>query len=75
MSKKKIDLTPDWHVFFDLAIGIARDEIDEDKGREVVVEMLEYGQRLNGVTADAEDQRQRRLAARIDQENWSTPKS
>ncbi len=44
---KVMNVEPNWQGMFDFAINIARTEIDEGKGRGVVLEMLEYGKRLD----------------------------
>lgn len=41
-----IEITPDWDSMFEHAERIVREEIDKDSGQEFVLEMLEYGQRL-----------------------------
>ncbi len=44
---KVMNVEPNWQGMFDFAINIARTEIDKGKGRGVVLEMLEYGKRLD----------------------------
>ncbi len=41
-----INLEPNWAGMFRYAVRIAEREISEDKGQEVVVRMLQYGERL-----------------------------
>lgn len=44
---KSINLTPNWQQVFDFTIEIVRKEIEKDNGRELVIEMLQYGKRLD----------------------------
>lgn len=53
MAKKKINertiqLNPDWSSMFELSKRIATAHIPKDEGLETVLEMLSYGQRLEG---------------------------
>ena len=55
MEKKQvgyIDITPDWQGMFRFAIQLVKFELPKDKGQAVVVEMLEYGARLDSVMAE-----------------------
>jgi hypothetical protein len=42
-----IDTTPEWHGMFRFAIQLVKFELPKDKGQALVVEMLEYGARLD----------------------------
>tara|TARA_R110002020_G_scaffold34480_1_gene104819 strand:+ start:3223 stop:3426 length:204 start_codon:yes stop_codon:yes gene_type:complete len=42
-----MELTPNWQSFFELSKQIVTAQIPEDAGRSVVLEMLDYGQRLD----------------------------
>ena len=42
-----IEITPDWDSMFEFAEEIVRAEIDKDSGQSIVLEILEYGRRLN----------------------------
>ena len=44
-----IDITPDWQGMFRFAIQLVKFELPTDKGQALVVEMLEYGARLDNV--------------------------
>ena len=46
-----IDITPNWQGMFRFAIQLVKFELPKDKGQAVVVEMLEYGARLDNVMA------------------------
>ena len=41
-----INVEPEWNVLFNRAIEIVHSRMDEAQGRDFVIEMLEYGQRL-----------------------------
>jgi hypothetical protein len=47
-----INLEPNWAGMFRYAARIAKSEIPEDKGQEVVVQMLQYGERLYNLSGD-----------------------
>jgi hypothetical protein len=49
-----IELTPDWQQVFELAKGLVRDSIPEDRGRETVLQMLDYGKRLDNLRSSKE---------------------
>ena len=46
-NQRIIPVKPDWQSFFELAKQIAKEQIATDGGQAVVIEMLEYGQRLD----------------------------
>jgi hypothetical protein len=46
-GKEFIEIKPDWQSFFGLAKQIATEKIPEGEGRGVVIEMLNFGQRLD----------------------------
>tara|TARA_B110000438_G_scaffold213223_1_gene205419 strand:+ start:1190 stop:1390 length:201 start_codon:yes stop_codon:yes gene_type:complete len=48
---------PHWPSLFELATQIVRSEIDEDKGRLLVVEMLQYGKRMSEVHIEAAEEK------------------
>ena len=64
MSKKTMSLEPDWQSFFELAKNIVRTNINEDEGQALVIEMLDYGKRLDGLTPAQKAQRERRQSER-----------
>jgi len=41
-----IDITPDWQGMFRFAERLCRDAMDQGDGRDLVVEMLNFGARL-----------------------------
>jgi len=49
---RTINLEPDWAEMFRFAARIAEREISEDKGQQVVVQMLQYGERLYNLSTD-----------------------
>ena len=48
-----IDITPDWQGVFRFAIQLCRDGMSEDDGSELIIEMLEFGARLEAARATA----------------------
>ena len=48
-----IDLTPHWPGMFRFAVQLCRDGMSEDDGSELVIEMLEFGARLEAARATA----------------------
>jgi hypothetical protein len=46
-----IDLTPHWPGVFRFAVQLCRDGLSEGQGRELVIEMLEFGARLEAAKA------------------------
>ena len=46
-QKEFMEIKPDWQSFFELAKRIATEKIPENEGRGVVIEMLNFGQRLD----------------------------
>lgn len=59
-TPETINCEPDWQTMFDTAATIARDEIAPNCGQMFVIEMLEFGKRLEEAAA-------RRLAADVKQ--------
>ena len=49
---KTMNLTPNYQAVFELAKQITSAEIPENEGRELVLEMLNYGQRMDKVMTD-----------------------
>ena len=43
---KTISCEPDWQGMFSFAVNIVKTNIPQDQGRETVIEMLEFGKRL-----------------------------
>lgn len=43
---KTINCEPNWQGMFDFAVNIVKTNVPKDQGQAVVVEMLEYGKRL-----------------------------
>ena len=43
---KEINCEPNWQGMFDFAVAIVKTNVPKDKGQETVVEMLEFGKRL-----------------------------
>jgi len=41
-----IDVTPHWPGMFRLAVQMCREGLEKGKGRDLVIEMLEFGARL-----------------------------
>ena len=46
-EKNSINIEPHWPGVFSLAIGLVNRSMTGDDGRELVVEMLDYGRRLS----------------------------
>jgi len=44
---RAISSTPDWGSFFELAKQLVQSGLAKDQGRELVLEMLEYGKKLD----------------------------
>lgn len=44
-----MDITPNYQGFFSLAIEIAKSQVGKDNGQDLIVEMLEYGQRMDAL--------------------------
>ena len=44
---KTMNVEPAWNSMFGLAVQVVKDGLPKDKGRDFVVEMLEFGGRLN----------------------------
>jgi len=45
-NPRTMNLEPHWPSMFKLAIEIVNKQIDKDSGRDFVIEMLEFGKRL-----------------------------
>ena len=50
---RTIDLTPHWPGVFRYAVELCRHGLSEGQGRELVIEMLEFGARLEAARATA----------------------
>ena len=48
INERTIQITPDWFSMFEYAKRICEAHIPKDEGLETVLEMLSYGQRLEG---------------------------
>ena len=48
-----IDLTPHWPGMFRFAVQLCRDGLSTGDGRDLVIEMLEFGARLEAARAKA----------------------
>jgi len=44
---RTVNVEPDWTGMFRFAVQLVRDGLPEEKGRDTVIEMLEFGKRLN----------------------------
>ena len=53
VEPRTIDITPHWPGMFQFAIQLCRDGMSEGDGIEVVIEMLEFGARLEAARANA----------------------
>ena len=51
LTMETINCEPDWQVMFSHAIRIAKTEIDPSSGQQLIVEMLEFGKRLEEAAA------------------------
>ena len=49
---KTINVEPNWQGIFNYAIAVARKEIPEDQGQQTVIEMLEFGKRLEAARSN-----------------------
>ena len=49
------DLTPDWPSMFRFAVQLCRSGLSEGDGRELVIEILEFGARVEAARADQEE--------------------
>ena len=52
---RTIDITPHWPGMFRLAVQMCRDGLEQGQGRDLVIEMLEFGARLESARATAPD--------------------
>ena len=50
-----IKLEPDWQGMFKFAVQLVIDNMPKSKGQTVVIEMLEYGQRLDADAKEKEE--------------------
>ena len=50
-TMRPIDITPDWQGVFRFAVQLCRDSMSEDDGSALVIEMLEFGARLEAARA------------------------
>jgi hypothetical protein len=41
-----VDVTPEWGALFRYAVALTRAELPKESGREFVIQMLEFGERL-----------------------------
>ena len=48
---RTIDITPHWPGMFRLAVQMCREGLEKGKGRDLVIEMLEFGARLEAASA------------------------
>jgi len=48
---RTIDITPHWPGMFRLAVQMCRDGLEIGQGRDLVIEMLEFGARLEAARA------------------------
>jgi hypothetical protein len=55
-----IDLTPHWPGMFRYAVALCRDGLEIGQGRDLVIEMLEFGARLEAARAKATEGREER---------------
>ena len=53
---RTIDLTPHWPGMFRLAVQMCRDGLEKGQGRDLVIEMLEFGARLEAARANATEE-------------------
>ena len=49
-----IEVTPNWHNMFNIAVRVVETEIPKERGQALVVEMLRYGQRMNAQSSSRE---------------------
>jgi hypothetical protein len=52
-SERSIDVTPHWPGMFRMAVQLCRDGLEKGEGRELVIEMLEFGARLEAARSQA----------------------
>ncbi len=53
--EKDIIITPHWPSMFRLAVQLCRDNLDKDSGRDLVIEMLEFGARLEAASTQEDE--------------------
>jgi hypothetical protein len=53
---RTIDLTPHWPGMFRVAVSMCRNGLEKGQGRDLVIEMLEFGARLEAARAKAKGQ-------------------
>jgi len=46
-TERTMDITPEWGSFFELAKQLVQSGMAKEQGRELVLEMLEYGKKLD----------------------------
>lgn len=51
---RDIELTPEWGGIFRYAVAIVEAEIERDRGKEVVIQMLKFGERLYEASKEPE---------------------
>ena len=47
VKNRTVNVEPDWTGMFRFAVQLVRDGLPKEKGRDTVIEMLEFGKRLN----------------------------
>ena len=59
---ESIDLTPHWPSMFRLAVQLCRAGLERGEGRDMVIEMLEFGARLEAAQAAVKAQAEAAIA-------------
>tara|TARA_R100000664_G_C2754150_1_gene141691 strand:+ start:1659 stop:1844 length:186 start_codon:yes stop_codon:yes gene_type:complete len=59
---KEINCEPNWQGMFDFAIAIVKTNVPKDQGKETVVEMLEFGKRLQAFHEKVKIEKERLLS-------------
>ena len=52
-SIESVDVTPHWPGMFRFAVQLCRDGLEKGEGRDLVIEMLEFGARLEAARSEA----------------------
>ena len=52
---KEFDITPDYQQFFELAVYLTKSGVPKDQGQDLIVEMLQYGQRMDKLAREEGD--------------------
>ena len=52
-SVESVDVTPHWPGMFRFAVQLCRDGLEKGEGRDLVIEMLEFGARLEAARSQA----------------------